>query len=174
MRTMSIALLLGAALLPGVTCATSAENVQVSHAWLRILPGDLPAAGYATLHNTGKQPASLTGARSSLYADVMLHLSSGAGGTNRMRMVNTMSIPAHDTAQLAPGAYHLMLTKPAHPVRPGDRVPMTLTFADGSTLHTTFIARPANAIDAGQSASPVSKSTTPGDPPARDATHDRR
>ena len=174
MKVMSIALLLGAALLPGVSCATSAENVQVSRAWLRILPGDLPAAGYATLQNTGDQPAGLTSARSTLYAEVMLHLSSAAGGTNRMRMVDTMPIPAKGTAQLAPGGYHLMLTKPAHLVTPGDRVPLTLTFADGSVLHTTFIARPANAIDAGESVPPAGKSTAIDRPTAHDHTHDRR
>ncbi len=174
MKAMSIALLLGAALLPGVTCAASAANVRVSHAWLRILPGDLPAAGYATLQNLGKQPAALTGARSTRYADVMLHLSSGAGGTNRMHMVNTMPIPAQDTAQLAPGSYHLMLTKPAHPVTPGDHVPLTLTFADGSTLRTTFIARPANAIDAGEPESPASNSAATDGPTAHDHTHGGR
>lgn len=171
MKAMSIALLLGAALLPGVTCATSAENARVSRAWLRILPGDLPAAGYATVQNLGKQPAALTGARSSLYADVMLHLSSGAGGTNRMRMVEAMPIPAQGTAQLTPGGYHLMLTKPAHPVTPGDRVPLTLTFADGSTLRTTFIARPANAIDAGEPVPPASNLAAPDGPIAHVDTH---
>ena len=150
MKAMSIALLLGAALLPGVTCAASAANVRVSHAWLRILPGDLPAAGYATLQNLA------------------------AGGTNRMHMVNTMPIPAQDTAQLAPGSYHLMLTKPAHPVTPGDHVPLTLTFADGSTLRTTFIARPANAIDAGEPESPASNSAATDGPTAHDHTHGGR
>lgn len=149
MRALGFAVLLGVALLPGVVHATSAENVRVEQAWLRILPGDLPAAGYAVLQNTGDVPVALTGARSSLYANVMLHLSSVAGGTSRMHMAEAMPIPAHGSAQLAPGGYHLMLSGPTHPAIPGDHVLLTLTFADGSTLHTTFIARPANAVDAG-------------------------
>ena len=149
MKTLGFAMLLGAALLPGALYATSADHVRVSHAWLRILPGELPAGGYATLQNTGKQPAALTGAHSSTYADVMLHLSSVAGGTSRMRMAAAISIPAQGEAQLTPGGYHLMLSRPVHPVTPGDQVPLTLKFADGSTLDTTFIARPANAADAG-------------------------
>ena len=80
MKVLSFALLLGTALVPGVTCANSAEHVKVNQAWLRILPGDLPAAGYAALQNTSKEPVALTGARSTFYADVMLHLSSSAGG----------------------------------------------------------------------------------------------
>ena len=35
-------------------------------------------------------------------------------------------------------------------VKPGDTVPLTLKFSDGSTLATDFAARPANAVDAGE------------------------
>jgi copper(I)-binding protein len=42
-----------------------------------------------------------------------------------------------------------MLMQPKQPVKPGDTVTLTLKFADGSTLATDFIARPANALDAG-------------------------
>ena len=55
----------------------------------------------------------------------------------------------HGTATLAPAGYHLMLMKSTHPIKPGDTVRMNLKFADGSTLATNFVARPANAVDAG-------------------------
>ena len=149
MNMFACAALLSVALLPNPLRATSAESIRVTHAWLRILPGALPAAGYAMLHNASNQPIKLIGAQSHLYADVMLHLSSVAGGTSRMAMVAALQIPAQASAQLAPGGYHLMLTRPVHPVAPGDPVQITLKFADGSTLNTTFLARPANAMDAG-------------------------
>ena len=161
MKALCFAMLLGVTLLPGAVHATSAQDVRVSHAWLRILPGALPAAGYAVVQNTGSQPIVLTGARSTIYAEVMLHLSSVAGGTSRMRMIDGMPIPAHGMEQLAPGSYHLMLTRALHPVIPGDHVLLTLSFGDGSTLNTTFIARPANAVDAGpDSVTPPATATT--------------
>ena len=141
-------LLLGAGATSAAS-ATSAQQIRVSHAWLRILPGALPAGGYATLHNDGDQPAALTGARSAVYAQVMLHESSTAGGTNRMHMVEAMSVPAHGSAALTPGGFHLMLEQPRQAVKPGDVVRLTLTFADGSTRDVDFSARPANALDAG-------------------------
>ncbi|HUH31424.1 MAG TPA: copper chaperone PCu(A)C [Rhodanobacter sp.] len=173
MKAVGFAVLLGVALLPGVVHASSAENVRVEQAWLRILPGNLPAAGYAVLQNTGDQPAALTGARSSLYANVMLHFSSVAGGTSRMHMAEAMPIPVHGSAQLAPGGYHLMLSDPAHPMIPGDHVVLTLTFADGSTLATTFIARPANAVDAGPTSPlpPVPGATAPLPPNTHGSAH---
>jgi len=135
-------------LLAGGVHASAAEQVRASHAWIRVLPGDLPAAAYVTLANAGNQPVALSGARSKQYAEVMLHQSSSAGGMSRMTMVDSVDIPVHGTATLAPAGYHLMLMKPASAVKPGDMVRLTLTFTDGSTLATDFIARPANAVDA--------------------------
>lgn len=138
--------LLVAGLLPALGAhATEAQHVRASAAWIRLLPGDLPAGAYVTLENTGDQPASLRGARSPRYAEAMLHQSSSEGGVSRMAMVDELAIPAHGKAELSPGGYHLMLMKPTAPVKIGDTVKVTLSFADGSTLDADFIARPANA-----------------------------
>jgi copper(I)-binding protein len=67
-----------------------------------------------------------------------------------MTMVDALTVPAHGKAVLAPAGYHLMLMQASAPVKPGDTVKLTLTFTDGSTLPTEFIARPANAMDAGE------------------------
>jgi periplasmic copper chaperone A len=150
MKSATLSLLLGGLLLAGGAHATAAEHVRASHAWIRLLPGDLPAGAYVTLHNDGDQPVALSGADSALYGDVMLHRSSTEGGMSRMTMVDAVAIPAHGTAALAPAGYHLMLMQPNAPVKPGDTVPLKLTFTDGSTLTTGFIARPANAMDDGE------------------------
>lgn len=150
MKSPALSLLLGGLLLAGGAHATAAEHMHASHAWIRMLPGDLPAGAYVTLQNDGDQPAALSGASSTIYADVMLHQSSTAGGMSRMTMVDAMTVPAHGKAVLAPAGYHLMLMQPSAPVKPGDTIQLTLKFTDGSTLATDFIARPANAMDAGE------------------------
>jgi copper(I)-binding protein len=141
-------LLIATLLLSNGACATQAEHVRASHAWLRVLPGDLPAGAYVTLENNSDQAAVLRGASSTQYADVMLHQSASDGGTSRMAMVNALAVPAHGNAVLAPSGYHLMLMKAARPVKPGETVRLNLHFADGSTLPADFMARPANAVDA--------------------------
>jgi copper(I)-binding protein len=150
--TRALPLLLAGLLLAGGAHAGEAEHIRASQAWLRVLPGDLPAGAYVTLENTGDQPASLRGASSASYASVMLHKSSTEGGMGRMSPVDDLVIPAHGKAQLSPGAYHLMLMKAAAPVKPGDKVELTLVFGDGSKLAVDFLARPANATDADASA----------------------
>jgi len=64
----------------------------------------------------------------------------------RMRMVDRLIVPAHGQVALAPGGYHFMLMDAAKAVQPGQTVRITLQFADGSTLATDFLAKPANAL----------------------------
>ncbi len=149
LKSAALPLLLAGLLLAGGAYAADADHVRASHAWIRVLPGALPAGAYVTLENDGDQPVALRGAGSTVYAEVMLHQSSRGGGMSRMSMVDALNVPAHGKVELAPGGYHLMLMRPHALVKPGDTVTLTLQFADGSTLATDFIARPANAMDAG-------------------------
>jgi copper(I)-binding protein len=147
MKSPALSCLLAGLLAAGGAHASAADHVHASHAWIRLLPGDLPAGAYVTLQNDGDQPVALVGARSTIYTEAMLHQSSNEGGTSRMNAVDSLPVPAHGTAMLAPAGYHLMLMKPNKPVKPGDTVRLQLSFTDGSTLATDFLARPANAVD---------------------------
>ena len=152
-----VVVLLGAVLLGGTMLGAAAGAagaaagparagaILVSHAWIRVLPGDLPAAGYARLENRGDESMALVGARSGTYRRIMLHESLMSGGMSEMKRVSHLTIPAHARAALSPGGYHLMLMDAVRPVKPGDRVPLTLVFAGGSTEKVTFLAMPANA-----------------------------
>lgn len=133
--------------LPLTALAGQADQVSVGHPWIRVLPGTLPAGGYATLSNDGDAPAALVGASSPGYDHVMLHQSTVQGGVSRMHMIKQLAIPAHGKATLAPGGYHLMFMHPKATVTPGQTVKVTLRFADGSQRDVDFLARPANAVD---------------------------
>lgn len=133
-------------LLAGSVAATSvAPAVTASGAWIRLLPGDLPAAGYVTLHNATDESRRLVSVTTDTYAHAMLHQSLRDGGSQRMRPVDGLDIPAHGEAALSPGGYHLMLMHAAAPLKIGQRVVMILHFDDGSELAVGFEVRPANA-----------------------------
>lgn len=149
MKYLITSVLLAGLLVTAIAHSTEAQHVRASHAWIRTLPGTLPAGGYVVLENDADQPATLSQANSAMYASAMLHHSSTKGGVSRMTMVDALAIPAHGKIVLAPAGYHLMLMQPVSPVKPGDVVQVTLIFADGSRLPTDFIARPANALDDG-------------------------
>lgn len=135
------------ALLPLVSHATQADQIKASHAWIRLLPADLPAAGYVMLTNQGASDAALISAQSSAYGSVMLHQSTHATGSDTMHMLDRLNIPAHGQVALAPAGYHLMLQQATRPMKPGDTIDVVLTFADGSRLQVPFLLRPANATD---------------------------
>jgi copper(I)-binding protein len=147
MKLRHLGFLLTGLMAATIAHATDAQHIHASHAWIRVLPGDLPAGAYVTLENDSSHPVALSGASSPAYADVMLHQSSSEGGMSRMTMVDKLPVPPHGKAVLAPAGYHLMLMKAVAPVKPGDTVKLTLKFSDGSTLATDFVARPANAMD---------------------------
>jgi periplasmic copper chaperone A len=128
--------------------AGQADHVTASHAWIRLLPANLPASGYVTLQNTGPSAATLVSAHSAAYASVMLHEStSGSNGMSSMHAVDQLAIPAQGKAALAPAGFHLMLEQASHMIKAGDTVNITLDFADGSQLPVHFLVRPANAAD---------------------------
>lgn len=63
----------------------------------------------------------------------------------RMEMVDSVDLPPEGTVSFTPGGYHVMLEKPTHAVKPGDRLTITFELSDGKKLPATFVARPANA-----------------------------
>ncbi len=118
---------------------------KVGKPWIRWLPGDLPAAGYATIFNPGDKAIALTAAGCDAYAKVMLHRSFHENGMSHMKMVSSITIPAHGHVSLAPGGYHLMLMRAKHVIKPGDKLNIVLHFSDGSSQTVEFPVRPANA-----------------------------
>jgi periplasmic copper chaperone A len=143
--SITVAMWLGLAATPA--SATGATSIQVENAWIRWLPANLPAAGYATIKNLGDVAQILTGASSATFGEVSLHQNRNQGGNVEMREVQRITIGPHSTLNLAAAGFHMMLMQPNRPLKPGDRVPITLRFAGGATLTVEFDVRePASAI----------------------------
>ncbi len=115
----------------------------MSDPWIRAVMPSRPAAGYFTLSNDTAAAQALVGAASPACGMLMLHQSISENGEDRMAMVKSIAIPAHGSVKFAPGGYHLMCMSPSPAVTPGHSVPVTLQFADGSTLQASFPVRGA-------------------------------
>ena len=101
--------------------------VEVSEAWARsTMPGQKVAGVYMRLK--ADRPARLIGVRSRAAKTAEVHEMSHAGGVMRMRKVEALDLPANQAVKLEPGGYHVMLFDIAKPLKPGERVSLTLIF----------------------------------------------
>ena len=126
---------------PCAAAASPGAPIEVTAAWIRWLPAGLPAAGYATLVNTGDTPVSLISASSPDYEDVTLHRTVERDGTVSMVPVEKLTIDPHTSLSFAASDYHFMLMRPRKPLAPGDHVPVTLRFLEGAPLTVQFEVR---------------------------------
>jgi copper(I)-binding protein len=140
MRLLSLIVVAAAGL---STPPPSSSHVTAANGWFRALPANLPPGGYFELRNTGRWPVLLKGAGSPACGMLMLHKSESKNGVGTMEDVSSLEIPAGGTLSFAPGGYHLMCMGPTAAMKPGASVTVTLDFADGTKVSTTFAVKNA-------------------------------
>jgi copper(I)-binding protein len=126
--------------------AAAAEHLSVTGVWVaEAPPGVQVMAGYLRIANEGPGSALLVGVASPDFERVELHRTEVKEGVARMVHESELPIPAHGVAVFEPGAQHLMLIGPRRALKRGDRVTLTLSFADGTVLRLPAEVRPALA-----------------------------
>ena len=128
---LGLALSLTASAAFAATTVARTGDLEISDAWIAAPPRGAPTAvAYLTIANRGAQPERLMGGSTPGVAAIAPHTTSMVGGVMRMRdLPGGLEIPAHGSVRLAPGGNHLMLTGLKRDFRPGQLVPVTLTFA---------------------------------------------
>ncbi|HYA38206.1 MAG TPA: copper chaperone PCu(A)C [Candidatus Methylomirabilis sp.] len=129
-----------AAILALFVCAATAAEPAISarNARIRLLPADLPLAGYFELVNQGKQPLTLVGASSPAFRTIHMHLSTAQNGKSTMLMIEGIEMNPGETLHFTPGGYHLMLMQRVKPLQVDDQVPITLKFSGNQSLEVMF------------------------------------
>jgi periplasmic copper chaperone A len=134
-------LILAALLLP---LSARAADLTVTDAFGRASLGAAPGAGYVTIHG-GSTPDRLLSASSPRAKKVALHSMTMQGDVMRMREVEAIDVPANGTVTLAPGGLHMMLEGLSAPLKPGERVPVTLQFEKAGAKQVELAIGPAGA-----------------------------
>jgi periplasmic copper chaperone A len=134
----------GVCLVAALAAAVSAAPpaLVVEDAWIRAIPGSAVAAAYMTLHNTGSAPVTVSGVRSALAADAMIHVSKVEHGESTMRPAGPLTLAPGASLALAPGGVHVMLMQLAHPFAVGEQVPLELLLAGGGRVAVSARVRP--------------------------------
>ena len=142
MRTRAVYLFLCLATLAAIGLHAATPALSAADAWVRATPGADVAAAYLTLRNAGAQPITIVGVRSPLAQMAMIHETKLVGTQSTMRPREQLRLAPGETVRFAPGGLHVMLHRLAHPLKPGDEVPLVLLLEDGGTLEVTARVHP--------------------------------
>lgn len=119
-------------------------QVTADGAWSRATaPQQAVGAAYVTLSSPVAD--RLTGASSPAATTVQLHEMTMNGAVMRMREAPGIPLAPGKPVRLAPGGLHLMLVGLRAPLKPGDEVPIHLTFEHAPALDIVAIVQPATA-----------------------------
>jgi periplasmic copper chaperone A len=135
MLTMKMRLFL-ATVAVALTPLTALAQVSISDAWVRgTVPGQKVTGAFMQI--TSATDASLVAVTSPVAKVAEIHTMSHEGGVMKMRRVEAIALPAGKPVELGPGGYHVMLMDVGQALKEGDKVPLTLTFADKAGNRTT-------------------------------------
>lgn len=91
-------------------------------------PGQPNGAAYLAITNTGAESDRLVALETPAAAAAEIHMMSEEGGVMTMRKLDAVEIAPGAPAVFQPGGLHIMLIDLAGPLKPGETVPLTLTF----------------------------------------------
>jgi len=110
-------------------------TLVVTDPMARAMPAVAPtSAVFFTLHNNTDRARVLVGAHSTAAKQVELHTHTMQDGMMAMRRVETIDVPAGGTVVFQPGGLHVMLIGLNHALEMGQRIDLTLEFADGGQM----------------------------------------
>ena len=140
--TASLAALALAA--PAQAASYRLGSLEVVQAWSRPAAAGTNGAGFMTVTNHGKAADTLTKVESPAAERVEMHKTSMVGAIMSMKRLDAgLPLSPGESVSFAPGGYHLMLIRLTKPLKTGDVVPATLTFASGARLKVEFPVRNA-------------------------------
>jgi|KBSSwiStaDraftv2_1062776.scaffolds.fasta_scaffold501986_2 copper(I)-binding protein len=115
--------------------------ISVEDPWVRAtVPGQTSSAAYFTIFNSGGADKLI--AVSATGASASLHSTSIAGGVMRMRLLQSLDIPADSTVALDPGGIHIMLSNLRQPLSAGDTIRLQLKFEKSGERPVDATVRP--------------------------------
>lgn len=137
MKFQNLAAVLSIFVIGGTGPALAAENeLRIENAWIREAPPVARvSAGYLDICNDSGNDITLLRVRSAHFSSVEIHTTIERDGASRMLRLESVTIPAGECTNFAPGGKHLMLFNPASPLQVGDAVPMHFSFDNGTDLN---------------------------------------
>jgi copper(I)-binding protein len=130
---LGLCMLVGLVSTPLIAATSAAEDVTVLDPYVRAVPPGQPnSAAFMQLQNKSTTKHAIVKAASPVSKIVELHTHLMEGGIMKMRQVKQIDVPAQGSTTLKPGGLHVMFLGLKSELKPGQSVPVTLIFEDGS------------------------------------------
>jgi copper(I)-binding protein len=117
-------------------CHQAPRDLKADGAWVRLPTAQVnPGAAYFTLHG-GSEAAMLQKVGAAFAVRTEMHESMAGNDHDMMTMapIKDVAVPANGEVKFSPGGKHVMLFDVSPDLTPGQKVPLTLSFADGKTV----------------------------------------
>lgn len=125
---------LSALILLASTGLMADSAIQITDPYVRAVPPGTPnSAAFMVIRNGSDSDTALVSAESNASKVVELHTHVMDEGMMKMRQVAQIDLPAGQDVALEPGGLHIMLIGLNSDLTPGQKVDLTLKFADGSS-----------------------------------------
>lgn len=126
----------------------AASSIAVTDPWSReTAMGQNAGGAFMTIANTGTAADRLTGGSTPVAGRVEIHTMTMENDVMRMRQLDDgLEVPAGANVTLKPGSFHVMLMDLKQPLKAGEKVPLTLTFAGAGTVETELEVRAAGTM----------------------------
>ena len=112
--------------------ASATDLVRVEDGFVRGMPpGQKITTAYMKLHNLGDKKLQLLGGKTQIASTVEIHSHEQRDGMMRMRKLDFLSLPGHQTITLEPSGNHLMLLGLKRMLKDGEKINITLQFEGG-------------------------------------------
>lgn len=126
------------------TAFATEASLIVQDPWVREAPPHSKVlAAYLLVENKGEQSRTLNGASSPSFEHVEMHKTEVRDGVANMLRQDKLEIPGGGSLVFESGGYHLMLIGPLKPLRMGDRIELSLSFANGEQFKVNADVRKA-------------------------------
>lgn len=130
------------------TASLAQDKLLINDAYIPAMPPSMQnTAAYFTLHNQGEKAVILTGARTEIAEQVVLHETVAQDGQLRMSRLDSVEIAPGEMLTLENGGMHFMVMGLNSAPAPGDEVNMILEFEDGLELPLILPVRSLLPVD---------------------------
>jgi hypothetical protein len=138
-----------AALAPATASAheVTVKGVTVAHPWARAMPqGATVGSAFAEMKTDKDTSDPLIGVSSPVAKSVEVHSMTMDGDVMKMRRLDGIDLKPGESHVLKPMAEHIMLFGLTQPLKEGDLIKLTLTFAKAGPIEVEGTVEPPGAM----------------------------